>query len=187
MAEAFKNVTPSQGDYELIDVDPHFSRVVRYFRGSDYLRWALFTGSAPLFLYLSEHIQSEGKSRAVNNRAIRVATFVGFFSGFIFSYNRSSKRFQGVVENQREVEKDRYEIKSLLAQGKKPYGETDLPPWIQRIAAKNSTYSSTFNHIFPWFNLVHHEYHGIDLRKYYEVREGEEKWGFNLEWPEKQE
>lgn len=129
-------------------------------------------------------MQSEGKSRAVSKRAVRVATIVGFASGFFYAYNRSSMRFQGVLENKREVEKDRYEMKALLSKGAKPYGETDLPPWIQRIAARNSTYSSTFNHIFPWFNLVHHDYHGVDLKKYYEVREGEENWGFNLELPE---
>lgn len=111
---------------------------------------------------------------------------ISFTSGFIFSYNRSIQRFQGVIENKREVEKDRYEIKSRLAQGLKPYGETDLSSWLQKIAARNSTYSSTFNHIFPWFNIVNHEYHGVDLKKYYEVREGEEKWGFDLQLPEEE-
>lgn len=146
----------------------------------------MFTGAAPLFLYVSEHVQSEGKSRVVSPRGVRIATFVGFFAGFIYSYNKSVMRFQGVNENAREVEKDRYEMKSLLAKGQNPYGETDLPGWIQRIAARNSTYSSTFNHIFPWFNLVNHQYHGVDLRKYYEVREGEDKWGFDLKWPTEQ-
>lgn len=123
----------------------------------------------------------------MTGRAVRIATIVGFTAGFIYSYNRSSLRFQGVLENEREVQKDRYEIKSRLSKGLKPYGETDVPHWIQRIAARNSTYSSTFNHIFPWFNLVQHEYHGVDLKKYYEVREGEEKWGFNLELPAEKE
>lgn len=171
----------------MIDVDPHFSRVVGYFRASDYLRWALFTASGPLFVVWSEHIQSEGKSRKLSSRAFRIATMVSLTSGFIFSYNRSVQRFQGVIENKREVEKDRYEIKSRLAQGLKPYGETDLSPWLQKIAARNSTYSSTFNHIFPWFNIVNHEYHGVDLKKYYEVREGEENWGFNLQLPEEEQ
>ncbi|CAG8455053.1 127_t:CDS:2 [Racocetra fulgida] len=30
-------------DYEPIDTDPHFTRVVRYFRNSDYLVWAATT------------------------------------------------------------------------------------------------------------------------------------------------
>lgn len=136
-----------------------------------------------MFLYWSEHIQSEGKSRKVSPRTLRIAAMIGFTSGFIFSYNRSVQRFQGLTENSREVSKDRYEVKSRLANGLLPYGETDLPPWIQRVAARNSTYSSTFNHVFPWFNFVHHQYHGVDLKKYYEVREGEEKWGFDLKMP----
>ncbi|VVT57194.1 uncharacterized protein SAPINGB_P005581 [Magnusiomyces paraingens] len=183
----FKNVTPIKGEYELIDIDPHFTRVVKYFRASDYLRWALFTASAPLFLVWSEHIQSEGKSRKVSPRTFRIATFIGLASGFIFSYNRSVQRFQGIVENAPEVTKDRYEIKSRLSKGLKPYGDSDLAPWLQRVAARNSTYSSTFTHVFPWFNLVNHEYHGVDLKKYYEVREGEEKWGFDLKLPTDEE
>ena len=38
--------------YPLIDADPHFSRVVRYFRPSDYATWAAATGAFPAALYL---------------------------------------------------------------------------------------------------------------------------------------
>lgn len=37
--------------YPLIDSDPHASRVIRYFRSSDYAVWAAATGAFPAALY----------------------------------------------------------------------------------------------------------------------------------------
>jgi hypothetical protein len=34
-------------EYPVIDTDPHFFRVVRYFRNSDYAAWAAGTAAAP--------------------------------------------------------------------------------------------------------------------------------------------
>jgi hypothetical protein len=34
-------------EYPVIDTDPHFFRVVRYFRSSDYAAWAVGTAAAP--------------------------------------------------------------------------------------------------------------------------------------------
>lgn len=39
-------------DFPLIDSDPHFARVVRYFRPSDYATWAIATAAGPTALYL---------------------------------------------------------------------------------------------------------------------------------------
>lgn len=39
-------------DFPLIDSDPHFARVVRYFRPSDYATWAVATAAGPTALYL---------------------------------------------------------------------------------------------------------------------------------------
>lgn len=36
--------------YPVIDTDPHFGRVVRYFRPSDYAAWAAGTAAAPALL-----------------------------------------------------------------------------------------------------------------------------------------
>lgn len=36
--------------YPVIDTDPHFSRVVRYMRPSDYASWAVGTAAAPAIL-----------------------------------------------------------------------------------------------------------------------------------------
>jgi hypothetical protein len=37
--------------YEVIDTDPHFKRVVGYFRPTDYLTWAAGTASLPAAIY----------------------------------------------------------------------------------------------------------------------------------------
>jgi hypothetical protein len=38
--------------YPLIDLDPHASRVIKYFRPSDYAAWAAATAAFPSALYL---------------------------------------------------------------------------------------------------------------------------------------
>lgn len=185
---ASNNVVLTESDYEIIDTDPHFSKVIRYFRASDYLKWGLFTASGPTLITLFEYLESGKKRFHVSPSALRMTAFLGFAAGFYNQYASSSLRFQGAHENSREVRKDRYEMKQRISQGLKPYGEdeSDLPQWIRRTAAGNSTNSFNYLHLFPWFNLVHHEYHGVSLKKYYETRPGEEEWGFNLKWPEDQ-
>lgn len=173
-------------DYELIDIDPHFKRVVGYFRSSDLGIWLGTTMAFPAALQLWERAEpSAGAFKApgkVPGGALRTATLLGFIGGFYLAYVRSSKRFLGWSENSREVAKDRYEIKSLLNQGKLPYGENEsvLDDRMKDIASRNSQYSFTTFAIMPWFNLVNHPYHGVDLKRYYETRQGEENWGFDL-------
>jgi len=169
--------------YEVIDQDPHFSRVVSYFRPSDYLTLAGFTASGPAFLAGASWFSSGGKKIHISPRFFRYSLVLGAIAGFLDRYSVSSLRFQGELENFPEVEKDRYYVKSQLAQGKSPFTGTNenlLPAWIRGAAARNSTYASLNLALFPWFNLVQHEHHGVDLNKYYETRAGEEKWGFNL-------
>lgn len=177
---------PPQADYELIDVDPHFSRVVKYFRGSDVGLWAATTAGFPLALQIWERLEpTAGAFKApskVPGTTIRAATLLGFFGGFYLAYIRSSKRFLGWTENAREVKKDRYEIKKLLSQEKLPYHENEsaLDDRLKDISNRNSQYSFTLMSILPWFNLANHPYHGVNIQKYYEVRPGEEEWGFKL-------
>lgn len=40
-----------KGQYPLIDIDPHFSRVVRFFRVSDYAAWAALSAGTPALYY----------------------------------------------------------------------------------------------------------------------------------------
>lgn len=178
--------TPPQSDYELIDVDPHFLRVVRYFRSLDLGIWAATTAAFPLALQAWEKLEpAEGAFKApgkVPGGALRTATLLGFVGGFYLAYVRSSKRFLGWTENSREVSKDRYEIKKLLSQEKLPYHEnvSVLDDRLKDIANRNSQYSFTAIAILPWFNFAHHPYHGVSIDKYYVDRPGEEAWGFKL-------
>ncbi|ODV91204.1 hypothetical protein CANCADRAFT_17689, partial [Tortispora caseinolytica NRRL Y-17796] len=170
--------------YEVIDVDPHFKRVVKYMRPTDYLAWAGLTAAAPAGLLLMEHIEPvfpSGQTRIVQMRPVlRASVVIGLVGGFLFAYTSSSQRFWGYSENATEVEKDRYEMKSKIAQGKPLYGETKLEPWLEQVAVRNSRFSQTLFTLFPWFNFANHKYHGIDIKKYFETRPGEESWGFNL-------
>ncbi|GME96113.1 unnamed protein product [[Candida] boidinii] len=168
--------------YELIDSDPTFSRVVSYMRFSDYATWALGTAAAPALLVALEKYEpaSGRKFKMPAPMFLRAATLLGFVGGFCLAYNNSTKRFWGWSENAAEVAKDRYEVKKLLSQKQSPYGKSELSPYLQDVAARNSTNSQLMLAFLPMFNFANHQNHGIDLRKYYEVRPGEEKWGFEL-------
>lgn len=174
-----------QADYELIDADPHFNRVVSFFRPSDYGVWAGSAVGFPLALQAWERLEPHGgaftKPGKVGGGPLRVATVIGFLGGFYMAYIRSSKRFLGWTENSREVQKDRYQVKKLLSQEKLPYGDdnTVLTERLQDVANRNSQYSFTMLALLPWFNIVNHSYHGVNMKKYYENRAGEEQWGFN--------
>lgn len=175
-----------QSDYELIDVDPHFFRVISYFRPSDY---GVILGTAaafPITLQLWERLESSaGAFKApvkLPGAALRGSVLLGTLGGFLLAYTRSSKRFLGWTENAREVKKDRYEIKSLLAKEKLPYHENEsaLDDRMKDIANRNSQYSFASLAVLPWFNWAYHPYHGVNVKKYYETRPGEEDWGFDL-------
>lgn len=156
--------------------------MIKYFRLSDYGAWAIGTAGMPaLFTALEYFDHNNGRSfTKPTGSVLRVTTLLGFFGGFIIAYNRSTKRFWGITENAREVKLDRYEIKSKLSRGEPLFGTSTLSPWLQDIASRNSKNSQLNLHIIPWFNLVSHNNHDIDLKKYYEVRKGEEDWNFKL-------
>lgn len=177
---------PPYSDYELIDADPYFGRVVGYFRPSDYGVWAATTLAVPFGLYAWERldpINGVGKAPAkVPVPAYKAAIALGLVGGFLSAYARSSKRFLGWTENAREVKMDRYEIKKALSEGKLPYKEnlSALDDRTKDVANRNSQYSFLLLPIIPWFNLAYHPYHGVDLNRYYIDRPGEEAWGFKL-------
>lgn len=164
--------------YEVIDQDPLFSRVVSYFRASDYGVWAAATVAAPAALIALEKYEPvQGRTfKMPPPMFLRASGLIGFTAGFLLAYNRSTKRFWGVSENANEVSKDRLEVKKLLSQGKNPYGcdESTMTPYLQDVSARYSKNSQLLLGIIPWFNFVNHPYHGVDLQKYYEVREGEQ-------------
>lgn len=52
---------------------------------------------------------------------------------------------------------DMREMVSKVKKGEPLYGNSELSPYLQGVAARNSRYSNFFIHILPWFNLVNHD------------------------------
>ncbi|CAK5273802.1 unnamed protein product, partial [Mycena citricolor] len=149
--------------YPLIDSDPHASRVVGYFRGSDYAYWAGCTAGAPAALWGWEKMDRTGfRMRS----QFYVGAWLGFCAGFMIAYSRSSKRFWGWSENSIEEKRDLQELSQRAQEGIPLYGETNQPQWIQAAAHRNSQFSQLKFSLFPMLNLVNHPYHGTDPAKY---------------------
>lgn len=51
---------------------------------------------------------------------------------------------------------DMREMVDKVKKGEPLYGTTDLTPYMQGVAARNSRYSAVMSHIVPWPNLVNH-------------------------------
>ena len=91
--------------YPLIDADPHASRVVRYFRPSDYAAWASATVGFPAALYvwgtkfslmsppvvLTKHSELADPTKFRMKTTFKLGGFLGFTAGFLFAYQRSSR------------------------------------------------------------------------------------------------
>lgn len=153
--------------YPVIDSDPHFGRVVRYMRPSDYAAWAAGTAAAPALLLGMEKMDPVGPLRNLR-LPLRIATVVGAFGGFLYAYQTSSLRFWGWTENAAEVAKDQAELSQLAKEGKALYGESYMPEHVQDASARNSRYSQLKFGAIPWFNFANHNSHGVDTSKYSE-------------------
>ncbi|KAG9294573.1 hypothetical protein G9A89_008052 [Geosiphon pyriformis] len=168
---------PLKTDFPVIDTDPHFFRVVRYFRPSDYAWWGGTTLGGPAYMIaferMSPSIGLPGVTRAAHITSLKYATFLGLVGGFFHAYLRSSFRFWGWKENSREYDRDMKEMRQRLKEGKPLWGESSLPPYLQRAAAAQSRYSAVNLVLFPFFNFANHPYHGVDPKKY-EVKEEQE-------------
>ncbi|KAJ1989373.1 hypothetical protein H4R33_002097 [Dimargaris cristalligena] len=165
-------IDPSPRPFEPIDRDPHFARVVRYFRPSDYGLWAGMAALGPVILLgLEKVMPSHGITRGDLRQGLRHAFGVGVLGGFLYIYQKSSYRFMGFQENARELRMDLAEMKARVAKGEELYGQSLLPPDVQRIAAGNSKNSQLLMFFIPWFNLVNHNHHGVDTSKYYDNAE----------------
>ena len=93
--------------YPLIDADPHASRVIRYFRASDYATWAAATAAFPSALYLwgtvvlsasqqsflTSPAEMADRSNARLRTSLRLGGLLGFVGGFLLAYQRSSCAF----------------------------------------------------------------------------------------------
>lgn len=51
---------------------------------------------------------------------------------------------------------DMREMVDKVKKGEALYGTSDLTPYMQGVAARNSRYSALFAHIVPWANFVNH-------------------------------
>ncbi|KZV99999.1 NUXm, NADH-ubiquinone oxidoreductase [Exidia glandulosa HHB12029] len=153
--------------YPLIDSDPYAGRVIRYMRPSDFAWWGGITAAAPAALWGLEKSDFTASPPAHHRMAYRVGGVIGFITGFLFAYQRSSMRFWGWDENKREQDLDMKELTELARKGKPLYGMSSESTWIQGVAYRNSQWSQLFFRAVPWFNLVNHPHHGVDVSKYY--------------------
>ncbi|CAD6889916.1 unnamed protein product [Tilletia controversa] len=137
--------------FPLIDADPHFSRVVRYFRSSDYLAWAGLTAAFPGALYALEIFDPTKQARNLAP-PLRLGAFLGLCGGFLYAYQASSLRLWGWREN--EVEQQRAQ------QEPEPSGAgSSLTPYMQGVSYRNSSFSQLKFGSMPWFNFSEHDYH----------------------------
>jgi len=68
---------------------------------------------------------------------------------------------------------DMREMVDKVKAGQSLYGESQLTPAMQGVAARQSRYSALFMSVLPWFNFVNHNQHGVDTAKYYQQAERE--------------
>lgn len=52
---------------------------------------------------------------------------------------------------------DMREMVDKAKAGQPLYGTSELSPYMQGVAARNSRYSQLFIHGIPWFNMVNHD------------------------------
>ncbi|KAJ2001620.1 hypothetical protein GGI02_002371 [Coemansia sp. RSA 2322] len=146
--------------YPVIDTDPIFSRVIRYFRWTDVGVAAALTALGPGFMYWMERYQPTGNGGKPLIRSMKFAGGLGATVGFMTAYQLVSARFWGLTENSREIKMYRLEYAKLKAQGKPMHGVSTLPLAMQRTSAAYSTGAFLNFDVFPWFNFVNHPYHG---------------------------
>ncbi|KAK4547630.1 hypothetical protein LTR36_000587 [Oleoguttula mirabilis] len=160
-------------DYPLIDSDPHFTRVLRYARASDYYAGTAFSALMPSVMLYWERISPSEVGRAGFSSIMRLSTGLGLISGFYLFYSRSINRFYGFSENRREIDLDMREMTDRVKKGEPLYGVSTLTEYMQGAASRQSRYAGTFMHVMPWFNFVNHSQHGVDTAKYYRNAEKE--------------
>lgn len=65
------------------------------------------------------------------------------------------------------------EMVDKVKKGEPLYGRSELTPYMQGVAARNSRYTGVFLHVVPMFNFVNHNQHGVDTKRYYQQAERE--------------
>jgi len=160
-------------DFPLIDSDPHFKRVVKYARPSDYAVGATAAAAGPGLMLLWERVSPSYVGKGGFAPIMRLTGVIGVGAGFLMFYQRSILRFYGFTENKREAEMDMREMVDKVKKGEPLYGVSTLTPYMQGVASRNSRYTGIWLHVIPWFNFVNHNQHGVDTTKYYQQAEKE--------------
>jgi len=159
--------------YPLIDNDPHIKRVLHYMRPSDYVAGTAIGLFGPSMMLLWERISPSHVGKGGFAPIMRLSGAIGVVAAFIYATERSTMRFYGFRENQREIDMDMREMVDKVKKGEPLYGKSSLSPHLQGVASRNSRYSGVFLHILPWYNFVNHDQHGVDTAKYYQQAERE--------------
>ncbi|MCJ1363123.1 hypothetical protein MMC16_002230 [Acarospora aff. strigata] len=176
MAETQRAYVPAKKiptDYPLIDSDPHFKRVMRYTRPSDYAQGAATAACGPALMLLWERVAPSYVGRGGFAPIMRLTSVISLGAGFLVFYQTSALRFYGFTENKREYDMDMREMVDKVKKGEPLYGRSDMSPYLQGVASRNSRYTGLWLHVIPWFNFVNHEQHGVDTAKYYRQAERE--------------
>ncbi|KAH0844979.1 hypothetical protein Z517_00894 [Fonsecaea pedrosoi CBS 271.37] len=160
-------------DYPIIDTDPHWRRAFGYARREDWLYGAGMAAVGPAFMLVTERYAPSFSGRGAFPMAFRLGCAVGLIAGAGLVYQRSCLRFYGWTENEREVKMDMREMVDKVKRGEPLYGKSDLTPYMQGVAARNSRYSALMANVVPWANFVNHNQHGVDTAKYYQQAERE--------------
>jgi C-terminal of NADH-ubiquinone oxidoreductase 21 kDa subunit len=74
-------------------------------------------------------------------------------------------RFYGMRENKREQDMDMREMVDKVKKGEPLYGVSNMSPYMQGVAARNSRYTAVFHHMVPWMNFVNHNQVCVLTRK----------------------
>ncbi|CAO1616751.1 unnamed protein product [Sympodiomycopsis kandeliae] len=144
----------TETEYPQIDSDPHFRRVVKYFRPSDYGVWGASAGAFPAALYWLEAMDPHKIPKGGLAASMKLGGFLGACGGFLMAYQRSSARFWGFAENTRELNMAKEEAVDFSQL------HSALDPYMQGVAHRNSVWSQLKFSVMPWFNVVNHQHHG---------------------------
>lgn len=164
---------PSTNAVQLIDSDPHFMRVVKYARTSDYLAGTALAAAGPSLMLFWEKFSPSDVGKGGFASIMRLSGALSVSAGFLYFYSRSVNRFYGFTENRREIDMDMREMTDRVKRGEPLYGKTRLTEYMQGAASRQSRYAGVFIHVMPWFNFVNHNQHGVDTAKYYQNAERE--------------
>ena len=156
---------------QLIDSDPHFSRVVKYARPADYVAGSLLATAGPAVTLWWERVAPSGVTPKNFASIMRLSAGVSISAGFFLFYSRSIHRFYGFSENRREIDMDMREMTDRVKRGEPLYGVSTMTAYMQGAASRQSRYAGVWSHVMPWFNFVNHQHHGVDTAKYYRQAE----------------